>query len=165
MEIASILNERAARLEELGAALQIFVEDIESERKALLGLVTTMQMKSASDLPDKPTSETQKQFDDLPSATTNEGTPMYKHEDVSKEDQLQTKSRNIMFAIAQTLFLDANNKPLKGDAMTVRLREACSKILKCEVKHIHLLAQRDGIDVIRALEKEAVRRGVWTPRE
>jgi hypothetical protein len=54
---------------------------------------------------------------------------------------------------------------LNGEVLERRLLEAASKILKKSVCDLHALHWRDGGEVMRQLEEQAVKRGVWESRK
>ena len=60
-------------------------------------------------------------------------------------------------AIANALF------DLRDPALSTRVLEAGSKILKRRVSQLTRLHWRDGGEIMRQLEQSAVKRGVWTP--
>ena len=59
-------------------------------------------------------------------------------------------------AIASKLFPD-----LKGNDLTARVSEAASKILGVETTNLATLNKTDGQKVMKALEDQAVKKGVW----
>ncbi|HEX2864885.1 MAG TPA: recombinase RecT, partial [Deinococcales bacterium] len=85
--------------------------------------------------------------------------PEYDHSSIADEDLFSEAKVGRLCAIGAKLF------GLKGDALDARLASAASKILKNRVADLHALHWKDGNDVMRALEDEAVRRGVWQAKE
>jgi hypothetical protein len=83
----------------------------------------------------------------------------YAHDGVTDDRLFSEKQLNRTRAIAGKLF------NLKGEALDDRLLHAASKILKCNVRTLDLLDWKDGKEVMRSLEEEAVKRGVWTASE
>jgi hypothetical protein len=80
----------------------------------------------------------------------------YDHDSLADDDVLSTPKVKRVFAIGSKLWPD-----LKGDALEKRLLAAASKIVKADVLNLHRLQWRDGNDVMKKLEEEAVSRGVW----
>jgi hypothetical protein len=60
-----------------------------------------------------------------------------------------------LFAIGGKLF------NLKGDDLAARLLEAASKIVKAQIIELDALHWRDGNEIMKQLEEQAVKRGVW----
>lgn len=81
----------------------------------------------------------------------------YDHAAVADEDLFSDAKVKRLMAIGGKLF------GLKGDPLEARLLEAATKILAKAVHDLHALHWRDGNDVMRALEEQAVKRGVWEP--
>jgi hypothetical protein len=61
-----------------------------------------------------------------------------------------------VFAIGAALFPDK-----KGDALAIRIREAASKILNLEISSLHDLHWKQGEEIMKKLEEEAIKKGVW----
>jgi hypothetical protein len=85
----------------------------------------------------------------------DDGLEEYDHSAVSDEDLFSDAKVQRLMAIGGKLF------NLKGDPLEHRLLEASSKILKKSVSDIHALHWRDGGEVMRQLEEQAIKRGVW----
>jgi hypothetical protein len=84
------------------------------------------------------------------------GLAPYDHDSLADDDVLSAPKVKRVFAIGSKLWPD-----LKGDALEKRLLAAASKIVKADVTNLHRLQWRDGNDVMKKLEEEAVRQGVW----
>jgi hypothetical protein len=84
------------------------------------------------------------------------GLAPYDHDSLADDDVLSAPKVKRIFAIGQKLFPD-----LKGDALEKRLLKAASAIVKADVLNLHRLQWRDGNDVMRKLEEEAIKQGVW----
>lgn len=89
-----------------------------------------------------------------PAASAN-GEAIYHHADVAVEDLFSEAKVGRLLAISGKLF------NLKGDDLKTRVADAASKILKCTVTDLNALHWRDGGEVMRQLEEQAVKRGVW----
>ncbi len=85
----------------------------------------------------------------------DDGLEEYDHSAVSDDDLFSDAKLQRLMAIGGKLF------NLKGDALEHRLVEASSKILKKSVSDLHALHWRDGGEVMRQLEEQAIKRGVW----
>jgi hypothetical protein len=91
-----------------------------------------------------------------PAAPAAGGLAPYDHDSLADDDVLSAPKVKRIFAIGSKLFPD-----LKGDALEKRLLKAASAIVKADVLNLHRLQWRDGNDVMKKLEEEAVSRGVW----
>lgn len=83
------------------------------------------------------------------------GLPEYDHAAVSEEDLFSEAKVKRLYAIGGKLF------GLKGDGLEARLCSAASKILRRQVVDLHAMHWKDGGEVMKALEDQAVKRGVW----
>jgi hypothetical protein len=84
--------------------------------------------------------------------------PDYIHGDVSTEDLFSEAKVKRLLAIGGKLF------NLTGDALEARIIEAANKILKSNVSNLYALHWRDGGQVMKQLEEQAIKRGVWESR-
>jgi hypothetical protein len=87
-----------------------------------------------------------------------DGLEEYDHAGVADEDLFSQAKVERLLGIAGKLF------NLRGESLEGRLLEAASKILKRSVADIHALHWRDGGEVMRQLEEQAIKRGVWERR-
>lgn len=93
--------------------------------------------------------------DTKPSETEDSGFKSYIHDDVTTEDVFSEAKLKRLLMIGQKLF------NLTGDLLHSRMAEAATKILKANVTDLGKLHWRDGGEVMRQLEEQAVKRGVW----
>jgi hypothetical protein len=88
----------------------------------------------------------------------DDGLEEYDHAGVADEDLFSHAKVERLLGIAGKLF------NLRGEPLEFRLLEAASKILKRSVADLHALHWRDGGEVMRQLEEQAIKRGVWERR-
>ncbi len=86
---------------------------------------------------------------------TDNDLPEYDHEAVQDDDVFTETKMRRLYAIAEKLF------NLKDDALEARLIEASSKIVKRNIMDMNALHWRDGNEVMRQLEEQAIKRGLW----
>jgi phage recombination protein Bet len=79
----------------------------------------------------------------------------YNHAEVKEEDLFSQPKVRRIFAIGGKLF------NLTGDALEDRICLAASKIIGKQIADLHALHYRDGNKVMKELEEQAVKRGVW----
>ena len=127
--------------------------------------LSSIAVKPASQL-QAPTNARKPKLDDEPAptrATTlpdiDDGLEEYDHSTVPDEDLFSQAKVERLLDIAGKLF------NLRGEALEHRLSEAASKILKRSVADIHALHWRDGGEVMRQLEEQAIKRGVWERKD
>jgi hypothetical protein len=85
----------------------------------------------------------------------DDGLEEYDHGAVPDEDLFSHAKVERLLSIGTKLF------NLRGESLEYRLLEAAGKILKRSVADLHALHWRDGGEVMRQLEEQAVKRGVW----
>ncbi len=85
----------------------------------------------------------------------DDGLEEYDHGAVPDEDLFSQAKVERLLSIGTKLF------NMRGEALEQRLLEAAGKILKRSVADLHSLHWRDGGEVMRQLEEQAVKRGVW----
>ena len=85
----------------------------------------------------------------------DDGLEEYDHGAVSDEDLFSQAKVERLLSIGTKLF------NMRGESLEQRLLEAAGKILKRGVADLHSLHWRDGGEVMRQLEEQAIKRGVW----
>jgi hypothetical protein len=85
----------------------------------------------------------------------DDGLEEYDHGAVPDEDLFSQAKVERLLSIGTKLF------NMRGESLEYRLIEAASKILKRSVADLHALHWRDGGEVMRQLEEQAIKRGVW----
>ncbi len=85
----------------------------------------------------------------------DDGLEEYDHSAIPDEDLFSQAKVERLLSIGTKLF------NLRGESLEYRLIEAASKILKRSVADLHALHWRDGGEVMRQLEEQAIKRGVW----
>jgi hypothetical protein len=85
----------------------------------------------------------------------DDGLEEYDHGAVPDEDLFSHAKVERLLSIGTKLF------NLRGESLEYRLLEAAGKILKRSVADLHALHWRDGGEVMRQLEEQAIKRGVW----
>ncbi len=85
----------------------------------------------------------------------DDGLEEYDHGIVPDEDLFSQAKVERLLSIGTKLF------NMRGESLEHRLLEAASKILKRSVADLHSLHWRDGGEVMRQLEEQAIKRGVW----
>lgn len=125
--------------------------------------LANIPMKPASQL-NAPTNARKPRYEEeeptpIPTRATvpdiDDGLEEYDHGAVPDEDLFSHAKVERLLAIGTKLF------NLKGESLEYRLLEAASKILKRSVADLHALHWRDGGEVMRQLEEQAIKRGVW----
>ncbi|MFN3266002.1 MAG: hypothetical protein ACK41E_04085 [Deinococcales bacterium] len=131
--------------------------------------LSSLPMKPASQL-SSPTNARKPRFEEAPPAALTvfkradsfpdieDGLEEYDHASVSDEDLFSQQKVERLLSIAGKLF------NLRGEQLEQRLLEAAGKILKRSVADIYALHWRDGGEVMRQLEEQAIKRGVWERR-
>jgi hypothetical protein len=137
-------------------------EELEPEEPARPKLAS-IPMKPASQL-GSPTNARKPRFEDeepvpIPTRASvpdiDDGLEEYDHGAVPDEDLFSHQKVERLMSIGTKLF------NLRGESLEYRLLEAASKILKRSVADLHALHWRDGGEVMRQLEEQAIKRGVW----
>jgi hypothetical protein len=105
---------------------------------------------------EEPVTQASRRAEPLPDIA--DGLEEYDHSGVADEDLFSHAKVERLLGIAGKLF------NLRGESLEGRLLEAASKILKRSVADIHALHWRDGGEVMRQLEEQAIKRGVWERR-
>jgi hypothetical protein len=130
--------------------------------------LSSLPVKPASQL-GAPTNARKPRFEDEPASPPpsrraealpdiDDGLEEYDHAGVADEDLFSHAKVERLLGIGGKLF------NLRGESLEGRLLEAASKILKRSVADIHALHWRDGGEVMRQLEEQAIKRGVWERR-
>jgi hypothetical protein len=129
--------------------------------------LSSLPVKPASQL-GAPTNARKPRFEEEPAAPPSrraeplpdidDGLEEYDHSGVADEDLFSHAKVERLLGIAGKLF------NLRGELLEGRLLEAAGKILKRSVADIHALHWRDGGEVMRQLEEQAIKRGVWERR-
>ncbi len=130
--------------------------------------LSSIPLKPASQL-QAPTNARKPKLEDFPTPNPtrvaasplpdiDDGLEEYDHAAVPDEDLFSPAKVERLLAIGSNLF------NLKGDMLELRLLEAASKILKRSIADVHALHWRDGGEVMRQLEEQAIKRGVWERR-
>lgn len=125
--------------------------------------LSSIAVKPASQL-NAPTNARKPRFEDeepapMPTRATppdiDDGLEEYDHGAVPDEDLFSHAKVERLLSIGTKLF------NMRGESLEHRLLEAAGKILKRSVADLHALHWRDGGEVMRQLEEQAIKRGVW----
>jgi hypothetical protein len=136
-------------------------EEIEPE-EPIRPKLSSIPMKPASQL-SSPTNARKPRFEEEPEPIPtraslpdiDDGLEEYDHGAVPDEDLFSHAKVERLMSIGTKLF------NLRGESLEYRLLEAAGKILKRSVADLHALHWRDGGEVMRQLEEQAIKRGVW----
>jgi hypothetical protein len=135
----------------------------EPEEEPMRPKLASIPMKPASQL-SSPTNARKPRYEEeepvpIPTRASvpdiDDGLEEYDHGAVPDEDLFSHAKVERLISIGTKLF------NLRGESLEYRLLEAASKILKRSVADLHALHWRDGGEVMRQLEEQAIKRGVW----
>ncbi|HEX2863144.1 MAG TPA: phage recombination protein Bet [Deinococcales bacterium] len=94
---------------------------------------------------------------DEPELLASAGPAPYDHDSIDPSDVMSEAKVRRVFALGHKLWPE-----LDGNEFTERVVSAASRILNAQVRRLDRLAKHDGDEVMKQLEAEAKKRGVWS---